>query len=73
MWSPVCYKLHMMTIFRRPKQLPGIYPLGSEESLSVTAMLVAVALNQGQIDRASALLSKSRETRLPIMEEGADG
>lgn len=51
----------------------GVYPPGSEQSLAATVLLAAVAMEQGQLDRASALLTNAREKRLPSREEGADG
>lgn len=46
---------------------------GSDRSLAVTSVLAAVAMEQGQLDRAWALLETVLEQRLPKLEAGADG
>lgn len=50
-----------------------VYPSGSDESTAATAVLAAVSMEQGQLDKASALLENAREKRLPELEDGADG
>ncbi len=50
-----------------------VYPTGSDRSLAVTSVLAAVSMEQGQLDRAWALLETVLEQRLPELEEGADG
>lgn len=42
-------------------------------SLAATTVLAAVAMEQHQLDRASALLAAARDKHLPEVEEGADG
>lgn len=50
-----------------------VYLPGSDESLAATSVLAAVSMEQGQLDRAWALMEKVLEQRLPSPEEGADG
>lgn len=49
------------------------YSSGSDESTAATAVFAAVSVEQGQLDKASALLEDAREKRLPQLEDGADG
>lgn len=41
--------------------------------MAATSVLAAVSVEQGQLDRAWALLETALEQRLPKLEEGADG
>lgn len=50
-----------------------MYPVDSDESITATAVLAAVAMEQEQLDKASVLLENSRERRLPGLADGADG
>ncbi|CAB1111613.1 unnamed protein product [Ectocarpus sp. CCAP 1310/34] len=50
-----------------------VYLPGSDESLAAASVLAAVSMEQGQLDRAWALMEKVLEQRLPILKEGADG
>eukprot|EP00903_Cladosiphon_okamuranus_P015485 g14296.t1 len=50
-----------------------VYVPGSEEFLAAMSLLAAVSMEQGQLDRAWALLETVLEQRLPKLEEGADG
>lgn len=50
-----------------------VYPPGSDGSLAAASVLTAVSMEQGQLDRAWALLEAVLEQRLPALEEGADG
>eukprot|EP00752_Nemacystus_decipiens_P018595 g16673.t1 len=45
----------------------------SDGFLAVMSVLAAVSVEQGQLDRAWALLETALEQRLPKLEEGADG
>ncbi|CAM9278013.1 unnamed protein product [Scytosiphon promiscuus] len=50
-----------------------VFDPGSEGSLRATSVLAVVSMEQGQLDRAWALLETALELRLPALEEGADG
>ncbi|CAN0225260.1 unnamed protein product [Ectocarpus sp. 6 AP-2014] len=50
-----------------------VYLPGSDESLAAASVLAAVSMEQGQLDRAWALMEKVLEQRLPSLKEGADG
>lgn len=50
-----------------------VYVPGSEGFLAAMSVLAAVSMEQGQLDRAWALLETVLEQRLPKLEEGADG
>lgn len=50
-----------------------VYVPGSDGFLAATSVLAAVSMEQGQLDRAWALLETVLGQRLPELEEGADG
>ena len=50
-----------------------VYQPGSDGFLAAMSVLAAVSMEQGQLDRAWALLETALEQRLPKLEEGADG
>ncbi|CAM9120966.1 unnamed protein product [Ectocarpus sp. 4 AP-2014] len=50
-----------------------VYLPGSDESLAAASVIAAVSMEQGQLDRAWALMEKVLEQRLPSLKEGADG
>lgn len=50
-----------------------VYHPGSDGFLAAMSVLAAVSMEQGQLDRAWALLETVVEQRLPKLEEGADG
>lgn len=66
-------RVHLDHASRCLEESLRVHQPGCLESLTATTVLAAVAVEQGQLDRASALLSITEEQILPELDPGADG